>query len=148
MFSALVSFMHLYILLVTNNRSDRHIKVSQYHSDSSAAHWIMDHGCFIRGVWSPGRVCRGWSSRAAIYVLATLYKQCWIVIYYSNYHLRDCASHHAAMLRAAHERHLVLSEVATQCDCACPCPVSSVIVNILNILSPSSRFINLGQLRR
>ena len=143
MFSALVSFMHLYILLVTNNRSDRHIKVS--HSDSRSAHCIMDHGCFIRGVWSPGRVCRGWSSRAAIYVLATLCKQCWIVIYYSNYHLRDCASHHAAMLRAAHERHLVLTEVATQCGCACPW--SNVIVNI-NILSPSSRFINLGQLRR
>ena len=136
MFSALVSFMHLYILLVTNNRSDRHIKVS--HSDSSAAHCIMDHGCFIRGVWSPGRVCRGWSSRAAIYVLATLCKQCWIVIYYSKYHLRDCASHHAAMLRAAHERHLVLTEAATQCGCACPW--SNVIVNI-NILSPSSRFI-------
>ena len=80
----------------------------------------LHHGCFTRGVWSPGRVCRGSTSRAAIYVLGALCKQCWIVIYYSNYHLRDCASHHAAMLRAAHERHLVLTEAATQCECACP----------------------------
>ena len=52
MFSALVSFMHLYILLVTNNRSDRHI--IKYHNTSTpallTASWIMDASYAVSGV--------------------------------------------------------------------------------------------------
>ena len=53
MFSALVSFMHLYILLVTNNRSDRHI--IKYHNTTPTPallteSWIMDASYAVSGV--------------------------------------------------------------------------------------------------